>query len=49
MKQLNPKTGTKKIGANLGEKIDNFNEGQITQLYELFQETKKTPPTSNEH
>jgi hypothetical protein len=50
MKQLNPKSGTKKIGASLGEKIDDFNEGQIAQLYELFQETKKAPPkNSNEH
>ena len=41
MKQLNPKSGIKKIGLNLDEKIESFNEGQILQLYELFQETKK--------
>jgi hypothetical protein len=46
MKQLNPKSGTKKIGTSLGQKIDDFNEGQISQLYELYQETIKAPSTT---
>ena len=50
MKQVNPKFNLK-LGANLNENLDNLNESQITQLYELFQETKKASPTptSNEH
>jgi hypothetical protein len=41
MKQVNPKSGVKKVGINLEDKIDEFNEAQVLQLYELFQETKK--------
>ena len=47
MKQLKPNAGPKRIGLNLEDKIENFNEGQITQLYELFQETKKAPSPNN--
>lgn len=43
MKQVNPKFKLK-LGASLDEfkvNIDDFNDSQITQLYELFQETTK--------
>ena len=51
MKQVNPKFKLK-IGASLDEldvDLDDFSDSQITQLYELFQETTKqkrnqTPP-----
>jgi hypothetical protein len=51
MKQVNPKFKLK-LGASLDEldvNLDDFNDGQITQLYELFLETTKqnrnqTPP-----
>ncbi|CAF0777057.1 unnamed protein product [Brachionus calyciflorus] len=39
MKQVNPKF-KQKIGQDLGEsKLNNFNENQVRQLYELFKET----------
>ena len=43
MKQVNPKFKLK-LGANLEEtkvNLDDFSDQQITQLYELFQETTK--------
>lgn len=40
MKQVNPKYGIK-FGENLEYKLDDFNDGQITQLYELFLESTK--------
>lgn len=40
MKQVNPKYNVK-FGENLEYKLDDFNDGQITQLYELFLETTK--------
>lgn len=47
MKQVNPRMN-EKFGENLGEqKLENFNEGQITQLYQLFVEIKQFDPLSN--
>ena len=53
MKQVNPKYKLK-LGASLNEldvDLDDFNDGQITQLYELFQEStkqKRNQPSDNE-
>lgn len=41
MKQLNPRFG-KKIGISMTEDdLEGFNDAQISQLYELFQETTR--------
>ena len=41
MKQVNPRFGLK-LGSKLNtDKLDAFNDAQITQLYELFLETNK--------
>ena len=42
MKQVNPKYKTK-LGVNFElEQLDDFNDGQVSQLYELFQASKET-------
>jgi hypothetical protein len=49
MKQVNPKFKLK-LGANLEEtkvNLDDFSDQQITQLYELFQETTKQKRLDN--
>lgn len=46
MKQVNPKYGLK-LGQQLDYKLDDFNDGQITQLYELFQEATKQDRLTN--
>lgn len=40
MRQVNPKYGLK-FGKSLEDKIDDLNDGQVTQLYELFLEATK--------
>lgn len=40
MKQVNPKHNLK-FGEQLDNKLDDFNDGQVSQLYELFQEATK--------
>lgn len=47
MRQLHPKNRGARLGLNLEDKIESFNEGQVLQLYELFQETKK--PLTNDN
>lgn len=49
MKQVNPKYNLK-LGASFDESnvsLDDFNDSQITQLYELFLETNKNKRLSN--
>lgn len=41
MRQVNPKYGLK-FGAPLEDKLDELNDNQVTQLYELFLEATKT-------
>lgn len=43
MKQVNPRM-KQKLGANLDDKIEEFNETQIEQLYELFKEIRRFDP-----
>ena len=45
MRQVNPRLRLK-LGANLDDKLDEFSDGQITQLYDLFQEATKQSRTN---
>lgn len=47
MRQVNPKYGLK-LGAPLEDKLDELNDNQVTQLYELFLEATKTERINSE-